>query len=298
MSPARDDRTPRLSQRLLKGLRPAPRRVAHVFAPPCSHTVLAKRRQFWSDGFVLPSMSRTLMDEAPKKSRSRTEIVATVVVVLVLGFLFFSLSMPVISHGESGQSTKSIANCRQIILSIRLYAADNGGRYPDSVVPDAKDSNTVFRLLFVAGELEDEKIFGAGNSLFVPDGKIGDPPAYARAVEPGENNWAMTKGLDDSSQDGIPLIFESPSHVSWPPAWNADAADQKVKGRAWKGNSTSAKIIIGTDDTSVELMKLSSTKGSNVPLKSLGPDGEDLFSHWTKVEGDGKYEVLDVAVKK
>jgi hypothetical protein len=194
--------------------------------------------------------------------------------------------------GDRGaQITREVANCHRILIAIRLYAADEGGIYPDSRVPAAKDSNTVFRQLFIAGSVDDETIFGCGVSPFVPDGKIGAAPDYRRAVEPGENHWAMTKGLDDSSPGGIPLIYENPTEATWPPTWNADAAGKEVKGRAWKGG----KILIGTNDTSVELWKLDSSKGAKVPLKPWGETGKNLFEQLDQDSKAPKYEVLDIA---
>jgi hypothetical protein len=186
---------------------------------------------------------------------------------------------------------KEIANCRQIIIAIRLFAADEGGRFPDSSVPEAKDSNTVFRHLIVTGALEDEKMFGCSNTPFMPDGNIGSAPDFAQAVQPGENHWAMTKGLDDSSSGGIPLVFENPVEITGQPYWNADTAGQPVKGRASKG----AKVVVGTLDTSVELMKLASLTGPRVPLKALGTEGKNLFTQYTEEPPDLKLEMLDIS---
>jgi hypothetical protein len=196
--------------------------------------------------------------------------------------------------GETGQITESIANCREIILSIRLYAADHDGAYPDSAVPLATDSNTVFRQLIITGTLEDEKIFGCGASRFMPDGDIGAAPNYSHAVLPEENHWAMTKGLNDSSPGEMPFVFENPVEATWPPTWNADAAGKSVKGRSWAGG----KVIIGTNDTSVELMKLKSSKGTKVPLKPMKSDGHNLFERYSSTPDDSLRQVLDVAEAK
>jgi hypothetical protein len=188
--------------------------------------------------------------------------------------------------------TKAVAHCRQIIIAIRLYAADEGGAYPDSKVPTAKDSNTAFWQLFVSGAIEDERIFGCRVGPFDVDDELGFTPEFEWALEAGENHWAMTKGADDRSQDDVPLVFENPAEASWPPKWNADAAGQPVKGRAW----SSGKIVVGTNDTSVELLQLASRKGSSVPLKSL-PNGGNPFERHTRHPDGHAYEVLDVALR-
>lgn len=223
-------------------------------------------------------------------------LITTFVVLALLAGLFAASTLRMSSH--HGPLIKSVTNCRQIIIAVRLYAADEGGKFPDSSVPGAKDSNTVFRQLFVAGALEDEMIFRGGGSRFLPDREIGPPPDYARALEPGENHWAMTKGADDTCPGTLPLVFENPVRAAWPPAWNVDAAGQDVKGRAWEGG----KIIIGTADTSVELMKLSSRRGTEVRLAPMKAAKENLFEMERKFPDgsiDGtRYEVLDVAVRE
>ncbi|OAI56997.1 hypothetical protein AYO49_00315 [Verrucomicrobiaceae bacterium SCGC AG-212-N21] len=225
-----------------------------------------------------------------RTSFSWIEWAVTFLLVCILASLFFA-AIGCGCGGSAGQITKSIANCRQIIIAMRLYAADHAGAYPDSKVPSAIDSNVVFRELIKSGALEDEKIFGCGASRYTPDGLIGAAPEYADAVTPGENHWAMTKGLDDSSPGGIPLVFENPADATWSPTWNPDMAGRNVKGRTWSGG----KVIIGTNDTSVELMKLTSPKGTRVPLKPYGVEGKNLFEQYLDNPDDTTYEILDIA---
>jgi hypothetical protein len=101
----------------------------------------------------------------------------------------------------------------------------------------------------------------------------------------------MTKGLKVNSPGEMPLVYENPVDDAWPPAWNADAAGRSVKGRSWAGG----KVIIGTNDTSVELMKLESSKGTHVPLKPMKSDGHNLFERYSSTPDDTLRQVLDVA---
>lgn len=218
---------------------------------------------------------------------SRTELMVGIIVLLLL----FALLAAVYARTlEKGTVTESVANCHQIILSLRLYAADAGGAYPDAKVPEARDSNTVFRQLIVSGYLEDEKIFGASDSPFIPDGDIGEKPEYARALQPNENHWAMTRGVDDSAPGGVPLVYENPAEPTWPPTWNVDAYGSPIKGK-----SRRRKIIVGTNDTSVEMMVLGSGQGTHVPLKKLSDEGLDIFTAATRDPEAPKYTVLDIA---
>ncbi len=206
------------------------------------------------------------MNETSKPSQTKADVVARIIITcLLVGFLILLARGATSGGGERGFITKSIANCRQIIIAFRLYADDHDGRYPDSNVPGIADANAAFRELIVGGALEDEKIFGCPKSAARPDGDIGTAPDFMRAVEPGENHWAMTKGLSSKAAGGIPLIFENPIKATWPPFWNADIVEAPYKGRVWK----IGKIIIGCNDGSVEPMKLTALAGI-VTLKGLG----------------------------
>lgn len=185
---------------------------------------------------------------------------------------------------EMGGITQSISYCKQITISLRLYASDHDGKYPDSIAPNVHSSNDAFRLLFKEGILETEKIFGCPNSPYKPDCNIGAPPDFLEAVKSGENHWAMTKGLSDAMDGSIPLVFENPSDASWPPKWNSSETKAKP-GRVWTGG----KIIIGFNDSSVEVLKLDSDKGENIGLKP-NRDGTPIFPAL-----DPKLEILNVA---
>lgn len=171
------------------------------------------------------------------------------------------------------------SNCHFILTSLKCYASDHDGRYPDG-----NTANEAFRELFIAGLLEDERAFTGASSPFEPDNNIGEAPNFDEALVAGENHWAMTRGVKDSDSGNTPLVFENPVRAEWPPRWNMNAAGQKKEGRAWK----SGRIIIGRNDGSVAGEMLNSTHGDAVPLK---PDstGKDLF------EKAGPHEVLNVA---
>jgi type II secretory pathway pseudopilin PulG len=188
---------------------------------------------------------------------------------------------------EKARMMQAASNARQIIITMKSYAADHGGLYPDADKNDTpQTSNAAFRFLFKAGLIEDERPFTAPNSPYQGDNNIGTPPNFAQALERGENAWCLTKGLSDSASGNAPLIFEAPTEpASWPPMWNADAAGQKVPGRAWK----SGKIIIGRNDGSVAGERLDAVRGSEVRLQK-NASGKDLFTEFSE---QGEY--LDIA---
>ena len=149
---------------------------------------------------------------------------------------------------------RGVMNCKQIILSLKLYAKDNGSTYPDAgpAGASAKSANQIFHRLIEERIAPDERIFGCPNSVFVPDGNLGTAPDFAQALTPGECHWMLLKFQTDSSNGDMPIVVENALNATWPPKW--DVADQSgiKRGRVWKGN----KIIIGRNDGSVALEKL------------------------------------------
>lgn len=189
---------------------------------------------------------------------------------------------------ERAKIMQAASSARQIVISLKSYAGDNSGQYPDADKnASPQTSNDAFRLLFVAGLLEDEHAFIIQNSPFEPDNLIGSPPEFKQALEAGENHWAMTKGLSDSADGNAPLIFENPVEASWPPMWDCNQAGKKVPGRAWR----SGKIIIARNDGSVMAEQLESIRGDRVPLRA-DTDGKDLFTRFSE-----QGEFLDVLRK-
>lgn len=175
---------------------------------------------------------------------------AIVLVVCVLGWIFMTSSMTMISN--QAPQMRGVNNCKQIILSLKQYSKDAESLYPDGKQPDLHSANQVFRELFKARIVTDERIFGCPNSVFAPDMSIGTAPDFAQALTPGECHWMLLKFQTDSSAGDTPIVVENALNASWPPKWNvADPSDNK-RGRVWKGN----KIIVGRNDGSVAVEKL------------------------------------------
>ncbi len=180
---------------------------------------------------------------------------------------------------EKSPQIQAQNNCRQIVISLKSYAGDHEGKYPDG--PTANDA---LRQLIKEGLLEDERVFSAPSSPYVGDNNIGEAPTYAEALQAGENHWAITKGLKDDSNGNCPVVFENPALASWPPLWDSRLVGIVKPGRIWKNE----RIIVGRNDGSVQTEKLAMDGN---PLVTLQPikDGKNLF------ELAGPHEVLDVA---
>ncbi|HSI63414.1 MAG TPA: hypothetical protein VLE43_09855, partial [Candidatus Saccharimonadia bacterium] len=180
---------------------------------------------------------------------SRTEWVVGSLAILALGLTMSAAFGNPITRRMN--QTKAYSNCRQIILAMRIYAADHQGVYPDAAA-NAKTANEAFRQLFKDQVLDSEAIFGCPESMFVPDNVIGKAPDFSDAVKPGENHWAMTADITDSSSGSTPLIYENPAKAEWPAKWQPSGGPARSKGQAWEDNS----IVVGLNDGSAQAMKL------------------------------------------
>lgn len=220
-------------------------------APPPSDA----RRLFWILDKGLPILSTIELHDAvhekhdQKRGWSWLQITAVVfAVVALVGALIPAGSQVSVKAPQS----MAIGNCKQIANALKIYAGDHGGKYPDSAEPSPTTSNQAFRIFFREAILQDERLFNCPMSKFQTDGKIGTAPDFSKAVEPGENHWAMTKGVTDQSPASMPLVFENPKVPSWPPVWDTKLQGKPGKGRVWKGG----KIIVGFNDTSVQAVKI------------------------------------------
>jgi hypothetical protein len=231
-------------------------------------------------------MSEELLPDK-RKGIITPEILAGVLVVLILVGVF----IPTMGtrYSEKGNITKGISNCRQIGMALKLYAADHDGAYPDASLTITRSANAAFRGLFQSDTIDSEAIFGCPVSPYVPDGKVGDSKdSFMHALEPGENHWMMTAGLNTSKPESIPLVYENANGTRWSPRWNADAKQRVKPGRTWSGG-----VIVGLNDGSVSLHRLASDKGTAVGLRPES-SGEDIFEMAIDLVNFPKGEVLDV----
>jgi prepilin-type N-terminal cleavage/methylation domain-containing protein len=216
-------------------------------------------------------------------------LIELLVVITIIAILA-SLAVPTFNViQDKANQMKGTSNCRQIIMAMKAYAADNSGAYPDSdPAAQAQSANDAFRQLLVADILQDERVFGCPASPYQPDNNVGQPPQYAEALMAGENHWVLTQGQTDSSSAIMPLVFENPVAIGWPPTWNADIAGQLQRGRTWRGG----KIIIGLNDNSVSVEKLEAARGSAVGPKPLGAGGMNMFTQASQTQN-----LLDIIEK-
>ncbi|WP_395753675.1 type IV pilin protein [Prosthecobacter sp.] len=207
-----------------------------------------------------------------------TELLITITVIGILT----SLAVPAYTGMAQVQEAqmKGVNNCKQIIMSLKMFSADYNSQYSDAVQNPltgamAQSANDAFRFLIQEQIVTSERIFGCPMG-YNPDNSIGQAPSYSNALMPGENHWSMTAGQKDTTVGNMPLVFENPATTDWPPRWNADVAGQIQPGRTWPGG----QIIIGLNDGSVAVETLAGTTGKVGP--KILSDGNDMFTQASK----------------
>lgn len=212
-----------------------------------------------------------------KTKRNHAFTLIELLVVITIIAILASLAVPAFTMVQTqGNQMKGVNNAKQIILSLKQFSKDNNSQYPDSVANPltgsmAQNANDAFRYMIQEQIVTDERIFGCPAG-YNPDNNIGQAPNYGNALMPGENHWAMTGNQTDTTVGNMPIVFENPASISWPPLWNADVAGQIAPGRTWPGG----KIIIGRNDGSVAVEALAGKRGMIGPKIMAG--GFNLFT--------------------
>jgi len=212
-----------------------------------------------------------------KTKRNQAFTLIELLVVITIIAILASLAVPAYNMVQTmGNQMKGVSNCKQIIIFLKKFSQERNSQYPDSVSNPmtgtfAQNSNDAFRFMFQEEIVTDERVFGCPAGM-VPDNNIGLGPIYAQALTAGENHWAMTANQTDATVGQMPLVYENPATVVWPPQWNADIAGQAKEGRTWPGG----KIIIGRNDGSVTVEALGGKKGLIGPKMMMG--GLNIFT--------------------
>lgn len=195
------------------------------------------------------------------------------IIVFVLGVFQLGvwLLTPKTRLAVVGDQPKALNSCKQIILSLKQYAKDADGFYPDNQRSALQSANQVFRELFKQEIVTDERVFGCPNSVFAADNDFGSAPKFEKALMPGECHWMLLKHQSENAHECTPLVIENSLNTSWPPRWDVSPQAGSGKGRAWKKGT----IIVGRINGSVTLEKLRPDGTLDWHSKNnLGPDGK------------------------
>lgn len=170
-------------------------------------------------------------------------------VVITVIALLSAIAFPAY-QGVVGMARRSAAGAqvKQILLGLRAYSIDHGGRFPDGenrFGAPIRTSNDAFRDLLEYMD-DDERSFAVGGSAWGPkaDNRV-DPPS--KMLEAGENHFAYIAGLTTDARSIWPVVVDGT---------NGNRGYSTLPGEPgglWKGNYA----IVGRVDGSAEAVRLS-----------------------------------------
>ena len=199
-----------------------------------------------------------------KKNNITAFTLIELLVVIAIIAILASIALPAFSSvQERAKQTKDLSNGKQVALSLRQFALDNNGDFPNkpygaggsyaAAVAPCANSNECLRWLLPT-YVRSEDIFivpgsawnvaGADNVL---DAVYG---TFVNTLKQGENGYAYISGLNDTTNPAFPLIADGFSAV----IPNYTAA-KTVQGGVWGGT----KAVVIFCDGSGKVMKIDDT---------------------------------------
>ncbi len=193
-----------------------------------------------------------------KKISSAFTLIELLIVIAIIAILA-SFALPAfLGVQERAKQTKDLSNGKQIVLALRQFALDNNGAFPQTVpaaaypaatlLTSASPSNDALWWLFPT-YLTDEFIFAVPGSAWNIPGPNGvmDPGGSAGRTDTlatGENGYAYTLGLNDTSDAGFPLLEDGMITGATSP-WTY-TTDKTVKGGVWGGKKAIVIFVDGS----------------------------------------------------
>lgn len=191
-------------------------------------------------------------------------LIELLVVITIIAILA-GIALPVYSSiQESGLQTKALAQAKQVGLALKLYGGDNDGAFPRTGQLDAEDTaitvttaNDAYRVL-IPNYAPTESIFYVARSAWSPIAPDENTTSSAERLKAGENHWAYTTNLFETSNPRFPLVADG-----FTTTVGTYTNDEAAKGGIWKGK----KAVVIRVDQSGALEKTNST------FQVFGPTG-------------------------
>jgi prepilin-type N-terminal cleavage/methylation domain-containing protein len=195
------------------------------------------------------------------KNTTAFTLIELLVVIAIIAILA-SIALPAfIGVQERAKQTKDMSNAKQILLSLKQFAVDHNGVFPNKApaadydtaptnLTGSNTSNDAFWWLFPT-YLTDEFLFVVPGSAWSPgaDNKLDVAGAVSRGdtLKAGECGYAYITGLNDTSNAGFPLMADGFNSAAAPSTYTTD---KTVKGGVWGGK----KAIVAFVDGSAQVM--------------------------------------------
>jgi prepilin-type N-terminal cleavage/methylation domain-containing protein len=226
-----------------------------------------------------------------KKTFSAFTLIELLIVIAIIAILA-SFALPAfLGVQERAKQTKDLSNGKQIVLALRQFALDNNGIFPQNAPAATYATGTPLALGSASNDalwwlfpqyLTDEFIFAVPGSLWNatgPDGVMDPAGSVARTntLKSGENGYAYTLGINDTSDAGFPLLEDGLVSGAATP-WNY-TTDKTVQGGVWGGK----KAIIIFVDGSGQVMKCDDfvSGATNPTVFRPGSTADSIFQQST-----------------
>jgi len=203
-----------------------------------------------------------------KKTSSAFTLIELLVVIAIIAILA-SIALPAFSAvQERAKQTKDLSNGKQVALSLKQFALDNNGEFPNrkygtgaptsdypssTVLAGGDTSNDAFRWLLPV-YVNSEDIFVVPGSKWCPsDDNLLDATygTFLDTLKPGENGYAYIAALNDTSNPQMPLLADGFKSGAVP----FYTTDKTVKGGVWGGQ----RAVVIFVDGSGRVMKVDDT---------------------------------------
>jgi hypothetical protein len=154
---------------------------------------------------------------------------------LILGIVWLagSILIPPMPGGiRYPVENNAMQTAHQLGLTFYSYAMDNNGQYPDG-----KSSTEIFQKLMEGGYITDPTLF------YLPmEGKV--QPIPGQRLKPENVSWDVTGGADQSSPDGLPMVFIIRYNVSYASGGGATSRVRPYPRFGWVNpNQTTARSL-------------------------------------------------------
>jgi prepilin-type N-terminal cleavage/methylation domain-containing protein len=191
------------------------------------------------------------------KTSSAFTLIELLVVIAIIAILA-SIALPAFSAvQERAKQTKDLSNGKQVALSLKQFALDNNGEFPNKIYGSA-GPDYVTATVFSGGETSNDAfrwllpVYVNSEDIFVVPGSKWSPSAdnlldatygtVADSLKAGENGYAYIAGLNDTSNPQMPLLADGFA-AGGPPNY---VTDKTIKGGVWGGQRACIIFVDGS----------------------------------------------------